>query len=175
LPQRLQARHAHGLDRVSACIVLRTADPCSPDPTSGLMIAAASPHECRKNERPMDLYDTHRQEINPPPAPNLLVDRLDRLEHRMDQLTKLIKLQVADWLSIEHAAIVCDCSYEHIYRAVERGDLPASDIGNGEKKATHRISRSDLKDWMEKNKGGKKLPPRSELKDKISRYLPGVA
>ncbi len=91
------------------------------------------------------------------------------------QAMSLRRSRVADWLSIEHAALVCDCSYDHIYRAVERGDLPASDIGNGEKKATYRIARSDLNAWMERNKGGKQLPPRSELKDKMSRYLPGVS
>jgi hypothetical protein len=48
-------------------------------------------------------------------------------------------------------------------------------IGNSDKKAAHRIARCDLNAWMERNKGGKHVPPRSELKDKMSRYLPGVA
>lgn len=102
------------------------------------------------------------------------LDRFDRLEEKLDGLTKLCRLQLADWLTIEHAAIVCDCSYDHIYRAVERGDLLASDIGNGEKKTAHRIARSDLNAWMERKRGGRILP-RSELKEKVNRYLPGVA
>jgi excisionase family DNA binding protein len=90
-------------------------------------------------------------------------------------LTEFAKLQAADWLSIEHAALVCYCSYDHIYRAVQSGELPYTDIGNGGKKAARRIARTDLKSWMERNRGGRHLPPRSELKDKMSRYLPGVA
>jgi hypothetical protein len=94
---------------------------------------------------------------------------------RLDEIQSLLKMQAAGWLSIEHAATYCDCSYDHIKRAIDHGDLLPSDIGNGEVKAAHRIARSDLDAWMERNKGGKQLPPRSELKDKMSRYLPGVS
>jgi excisionase family DNA binding protein len=94
---------------------------------------------------------------------------------RLDEVTELLKMQLAGWLSIEHAAIYCDCSYDHISRAIDRGEIPAADIGNGEQKAAHRLARSDLDAWMERNKGGKQLPPRSVLKDKVSRYLPGVS
>jgi excisionase family DNA binding protein len=114
--------------------------------------------------------DTPLAGLSSPPAS----DQLDRIEQKLVQLIDLAKMRLADWLSIENAAIVCDCSYDHISRAVERGELPASDIGNGEKKAAYRIARSDLNVWMERNKGGKHLPPRSELEDKKSRYLPGV-
>jgi excisionase family DNA binding protein len=109
------------------------------------------------------------------PHGNDIVEWLDRLDQKVDGLTELVSLQVADWLTIEHAALVCDCSYDHIYRAVERGELPASDIGNGEKKALHRISRSDLNAWMERNRGRTAaVPPRSELDDLVRRHLPGL-
>jgi excisionase family DNA binding protein len=104
-----------------------------------------------------------------------VLSRLDQLEQTLERLANLVLQGLAGWLTVEHAALFCDCSYDHIYRAVERGELPASDIGNGGKKAAYRISRSDLNAWLERNKGGKQVPPRSELKEKKSRYLPGVA
>jgi len=101
--------------------------------------------------------------------------RIDCLEQKIDALTELISLQVADWLTIEHAALVCDCSYDTIKRAVDRGELPASDIGNGEKKAAHRIARSHLKAWMERNRGRTTaVPPRSELDELVRPHLPGL-
>src|SRR4051812_1807886 len=99
-------------------------------------------------------------------------ERLDRLERKLDDLTNLMRLQLADWLTLDHAALVCDCSYDTLRRAVERGELPAADIGNGEQRAAHRVARSDLNDWLERHRGGKALLPRSELKDKMNRYLP---
>ena len=68
----------------------------------------------------------------------------------------------------------CDCHYDTIYRAVTRGDLPAANLGVGEKKATYRVSRVDLNRWMEKTKGGSKLPPRSDLAAKVKNHLPGI-
>jgi hypothetical protein len=72
-----------------------------------------------------------------------LVERLLRpVVEQLDVLTKLVRLQLANWLTIGHAAIVCDCPYDHIYRAVERGELPFSDIGNGEEKAVPTCPRA---------------------------------
>jgi excisionase family DNA binding protein len=102
-------------------------------------------------------------------------DPLESLERKVDLLTKLMKLQLAEWLTIEHAALVCDCSYDHISRAVERGELPAADIGNGGKKAAHRIARADLNAWMERNKGRTAaVPPRSAMNELVNRHLPGL-
>jgi excisionase family DNA binding protein len=77
------------------------------------------------------------------------------------------------YLSIQRAARLGDFSYDFVRRAVERGELPATDKGTG-KKRLHRIARADFDSWMKKDRGGKHLPPRSELKGKMSRYLPGV-
>ncbi len=104
----------------------------------------------------------------------LLLSRMEQFQQGMELLHDMTRLQLADWLTIEHAARVCDCSYDHINRAVGAGELPASDIGNGGKKAAYRISRADLNAWMERNKGGRHLPPRSVLKEQMPRYLPGV-
>ena len=104
-----------------------------------------------------------------------LESRFDHLERKVDEILELTKLQLTNWLTIEHAAILCDCGYDHISRAVERGELPASDIGNGEKKAAHRIARSDLNAWMERNKGRTtSVPPRSPLNALVKRHLPGL-
>jgi hypothetical protein len=104
-----------------------------------------------------------------------LLSRFDQFQIQLDYLTDLLRVQVADWLTLEHAALVCDCSYDHIYRAVQAGQLSSSDIGNGGKKASWRIARTDLKVWMDRNKGGGLAPPRSDLKNDMERYLPGVA
>jgi excisionase family DNA binding protein len=75
---------------------------------------------------------------------DIVLDSLKRLQSQIDHLMKLTRLQVADWLTVEHAALTCDCSYDHIYRTVQSGELPAADISNGEKKAAYRIRRADL-------------------------------
>lgn len=79
-----------------------------------------------------------------------------------------------EYLNLTEAARLTGFSYDHVRRAVERGDLPAADKGTG-KKRVWRISRADLDRWMAKDRGGKHLPSRSEMEEKVSRYLPGVA
>jgi excisionase family DNA binding protein len=96
-----------------------------------------------------------------------------RLASLLKELTEATAVRQPEYLSIRSAAALADLSYDHVRRAVERGELPASDKGNG-KKHVYRIARPDFDRWMQKGKGGKHLPPRTELKDKMSRYLPGV-
>lgn len=79
----------------------------------------------------------------------------------------------AKYLSIKRAARRVGVSDDLIRRAVQAGRLPASNLGSGGR-PLYRISTSDLDEWMEKNKGGKLLPPRSALDELKARYLPGV-
>ena len=55
-------------------------------------------------------------------------------------------------------------------------ELPAdANKGNGKKLARLPYLSTRLRPLdKEKNKGGKDLPPRNQLKEKVSRYLPGV-
>src|SRR4051794_24910327 len=78
-----------------------------------------------------------------------------------------------EFLSISTAARLAGLSYDHIRRAVQSGELPASDKGSG-KKCFWRIARADFYRWMQKDRSGSLVPPRSDLKDAIRRYLPGV-
>ena len=96
-----------------------------------------------------------------------------RLAPLLTKFTEMASAQPPDYLSIKQAATLGDLSYDHVKRAVESGELPAANKGNG-KKRVFRISRPDFDRWMQKNKGGKDLPPRKDLKEKVSRYLPGV-
>jgi len=102
---------------------------------------------------------------------NDLVDIIQRLERIEVALSELSRPQ-AEYLSIRRAAEMAELSYDHVRRAVESGELAAVDKGNG-KKRIFRIARSDFDRWM--RDGRAILPPRSELKDKVSRYLPGLA
>jgi excisionase family DNA binding protein len=101
----------------------------------------------------------------------VVFDKLANLEKKYDEHLKLV---VAEWISIEKAALICDCSYDHIHRAVVSGELPAADIGNGSRKATYRIHRPDLNRWMERKKGGKPSPPGSDRKERLKRYMPDL-
>ncbi len=75
-----------------------------------------------------------------------------------------------EYVSLAHAAKITGYSYAHVRRAAESGALPASNRGK-----RRRIAVKDLHEWMEKNKGGSKIPPKSKLKELIERHLPGLA
>ncbi len=91
----------------------------------------------------------------------------------IDQLKGTITTTQPEYLSLKRAARLGDLSYDHVRRAVESGELPAGDMGTG-KKRTLRIARSDFDRWMKKGGGGKELPTRSQMRQDIARYLPGV-
>jgi excisionase family DNA binding protein len=93
-----------------------------------------------------------------------IIQRLDRLEASLSR-------SQPEYLSIRRAAQLASLSYDHVRRAVENGELPATDKGKG-KKRVFRIARADFERWM--RSGREPIPARSELKDKVNRYLPGL-
>jgi excisionase family DNA binding protein len=103
-----------------------------------------------------------------------LLKRVEELTDGVRRLRADLAEQRPEYLSIKRAALLTDLSYDHIRRAVESGELPASNKGNGQK-WVWRIARADLDRWMQKDQGGKHVPPRSELKQKMARHLPGVS
>jgi excisionase family DNA binding protein len=74
------------------------------------------------------------------------------------------------YFRIREVAETTRLSESHIRRAMRRGDLPASNVGTPDH-PIWRISRRDLVEWMDRNKGGtSKVPPRSSLKDLVERH-----
>lgn len=99
----------------------------------------------------------------------------EHLRERIAAIEDARREQRAAYLSISHAARLGGLSYDHVRRAVESGELPATDKGNGRHRFW-RIARDDFDRWMRKGRGGRDvLLPRSQVKDKVNRYLPGLA
>jgi excisionase family DNA binding protein len=61
-------------------------------------------------------------------------------------------------------------SYDFVYDAVCRGDLPATKKGRD-----WRVAVKDMRAWMDRDRAGNHVPARSELKKKVSRLMPGLA
>ena len=74
------------------------------------------------------------------------------------------------YFSIDQAAVVAGLSATKIRREVKAGRLAASDVGTPAH-PHYRIAKSDLQAWMEGNKGGSGVPPRSELGALVNRYF----
>jgi excisionase family DNA binding protein len=73
------------------------------------------------------------------------------------------------YVSVGDAGRLTSFSYDYIYDAVRSGELPAIKKGR-----EWRIAVAELRTWMDKDRGGRACPPRSEMARKMSRYLPGV-
>jgi excisionase family DNA binding protein len=87
-------------------------------------------------------------------------------------LTKLAEeaRPTGEWVTLQEAARLTSFSYDFIYDAVRKGDLPAV------KKGTDwRVAVTDVRTWMEKDRGQSPLPPRSQLSDLINRHMPGLS
>jgi excisionase family DNA binding protein len=61
-------------------------------------------------------------------------------------------------------------SYDFVYDAVRRGDLPATQKGRD-----WRVAVKDMRAWMEKDRAANHIPARSELKKKVNSLMPGLA
>ncbi len=81
-----------------------------------------------------------------------LVERIERLEKQPRQ----------EYFSISQAGAMTGLSSAHVRRAVTGGTLPCSKVGS-HARPTYRISRDDIKAWMERRKMGA-LPPRQRSK-----------
>lgn len=60
-------------------------------------------------------------------------------------------------------------SYDFVYDAVRKGDLPATKKGRD-----WRVALKDMRAWMDKDRVGIIVPARSEMKKKVSRLMPGL-
>ena len=60
-------------------------------------------------------------------------------------------------------------SYDYVYDAVRRGELPATKKGRD-----WRVAVKDMRARMDKDRAGNHVPARSELKKKVSRLMPGL-
>lgn len=96
---------------------------------------------------------------------------LNRIVFAVESIDRRLSQDQAEYLSIQQAAEFSSLSATKIRRAIKSRQLPASDIGT----AAHphyRIAKTDLYSWMEKNKGGNPVPPKSELAGLVKRYFP---
>lgn len=75
-----------------------------------------------------------------------------------------------DYLTLRAAADRTGFSYDYVYDAVRRGDLPASQKGR-----MWRVRATDLAAWMDRGRAGAAPPSRPELQSKVSRLMPGLA
>jgi excisionase family DNA binding protein len=75
-----------------------------------------------------------------------------------------------EFFSVNQIAKMAGLSRDHVQRAVDNGELLFTDKGRGKKRLI-RIARDDFERWM--RDGRTPLPSRSELQEKINRYLPG--
>jgi excisionase family DNA binding protein len=95
-----------------------------------------------------------------------------------EKLTEALRRQTGPeidqrYLSIRQAATHTGLSYSHVRRAVLSGELPASNVGSASH-PVYRIDRGELANWLEKKKGGSRLPPKSTLKELVKRHLPDL-
>jgi excisionase family DNA binding protein len=77
-----------------------------------------------------------------------LVIRLDRQEASVGSLMAMPTRPRQEYYSLRDAAAIVGVSTSRIRQALREGDLSFSDIG-GEGRATYRISREDIRQWLE--------------------------
>jgi excisionase family DNA binding protein len=75
-----------------------------------------------------------------------------------------------EYVTLREAAKRTSFSYDLIYDSVRKGELPAVKKGRD-----WRVAVADLRGWMEKDRGGKPLPPRSERADLVRRHFPDLS
>jgi excisionase family DNA binding protein len=103
--------------------------------------------------------------VHPPrddrePKDHALLTRLDALDAGMRWIEETLKCRRVEqeWFSIKEAAVLTGLSAKHLRRAVLGGTLPASNVGTPDR-PVYRISREDLKGWMDRRKAGALPPP----------------
>src|SRR5262245_32520812 len=75
-----------------------------------------------------------------------------------------------EYVTLHDAARVTSFSYDFVYDAVRKGELPAVKKGRD-----WRVALADLRHWMDKDRGKASLPPRSELSDLERLHLPRLS
>jgi excisionase family DNA binding protein len=80
------------------------------------------------------------------------------LRQGQERLQEQLERQAQEWLSIQDAARVVGVSRNHLRAAVRGGTLPVSNLGTPDR-PLYRVSREDLKRWMEERKAGPKPSP----------------
>lgn len=102
---------------------------------------------------------------------NVVIEQNQQL---LERLRTRAEMPAQEWFSIGETAALIGTEYDHVYRAVKGSVLPASNVG-GFDRATYRISRKDIEQWMERTKTNAMPPPRKK-EDRpilpVSRHLP---
>ena len=75
----------------------------------------------------------------------------------------------AEYLTLHEVARRTSISYDFVYDAVHNGHLPAIKKGR-----EWRVAVADMRAWMDKDRAGVARPTRTQLKDKVSRLMPGL-
>lgn len=104
-----------------------------------------------------------------------ICDLLGRIAESVDRIGRQLAQSDsgadAEYLSIRQAASLAGLSATKIRREIKAGRLLASDIGTA-RRSHYRIRKTDLQSWMETNKGGNRVPSKSELANLVNRYFP---
>src|SRR5262245_8623559 len=80
----------------------------------------------------------------------------DLVLERIAPHLECIAVPPPEYISLAGAATLTGFSYDFIYDAVQRGELPAVKKGR-----EWRVKAADVRDWMERDRGGRLAVPRS--------------
>lgn len=82
-----------------------------------------------------------------------LREHLAKIESLLEKIADTSELRNNEFLSVAHAAAICDCSIRLIYTAIQAGEIVPSDIrAPGTRKPHFRIAREDLVAWVQQRK-----------------------
>lgn len=93
----------------------------------------------------------------------------DEVLRRLAPLLRQAPATDPEYIPLNEVAERTSFSYDFVYDAVHRGDLPAT-----KKNREWRVSTKDMRAWMDRDRAGHPRPARSELKEKVSQLMPGL-
>jgi excisionase family DNA binding protein len=93
----------------------------------------------------------------------------DEVVRRLEPLLRPATDPDAEYLTLHEVARRTSFSYDFVYDAVRDGHLPATQKGR-----EWRVSVTAMRAWMDKDRAVAPRPTRSELKEKVSRLMPGL-
>jgi excisionase family DNA binding protein len=98
-----------------------------------------------------------------------LMTIVDEVVRRLEPLLRPATEPDAEYLTLQEVARRTSFSYDFVYDAVRRGDLPATKKGRD-----WRVAVKDMRTWMERDRVENAVPTRSQLKKKVNRLMPGL-
>jgi excisionase family DNA binding protein len=93
----------------------------------------------------------------------------DELMRRLEPFLRPVTEAEPEFITLAEVQRRTSFSYDYVYDAVRRGDLPATKKGRD-----WRVALKDMRTWMERDRVGSNAPARPELKRKVSRLMPGL-